>query len=187
MTLYMNKWPIETAIDAGFEKEFPELAARIKRCGLGVYKTKEKRGSRGDMLGFPTWWLSHFSFQISGFTQDKPDLPYTRELLVKRVDKVLKAFRKEQRAYKTMTPEDRINAVSAQLEKNWEWAARNGHTYNSFINAYMPGGDCATRLRDSAGVWLWGIGQVCAVELRGTDWMHVPERLLEAYRAKVAA
>lgn len=183
----LTSWPVNTDIDAGFENEFPELAARIRRCGLGVYKAQAPRRYKGDLLGFPIWRLSHFDFQISGFTQDKPDLPYTRELLVKRVDKVLKAFRKEQRAYKTMTPEQRIAAVSEQLEKNWGWAARNGRTYNHFVHAYMPGGDYATRLHDSAGVWLWGIGQVCAVELRGTDWMHVPERLMEAYRNKVTA
>jgi hypothetical protein len=103
------------------------------------------------------------------------------------VDKVLKAFRKDQRAYKTMTVEERISAVSKKLEENWEWAASNGKTYNYWIHAYMPGGDCATRLHDSAAVSLWGIGQVCAVALRGSEWMDVSGCLLKAYKDKVEA
>jgi len=187
MTLYMQNWPIETAINAGFEKEFPELAAKLRKCGIGVYKQKPKRGYKGDMLGFPIWRTTLFDDQISGFLQDKPDLPYTRETLIARVEKNVSRRIKGQRSYKKMTREQRIEAAAKALEDAWTWACRNGYSYNSFITGWTAGGDHATRLQESVGVWLWGIGQVCAVSIDRKDERTISEILLEAYHKKAMA
>lgn len=163
-------------IDPKFEEEFPDLAKKIRRAGLGVYKTHHRKK---DMLGFPLWRLQHFDTQISGYMRDSPKHPYTREALIKATEKKLRSFRQGQREIKNMTVEQRVAQVGNILQENWSWAADRGLTFNNWIHGYHASGDHATRLHDHIGVWLWGIGQVCDVEHKRGDHRDFSEILIE--------
>ena len=183
MSLYLSRWPHACEIDAGFRAEFPDMAKKIEKLGLGVYRTDKRK--KHDLLGFPVWRLSHFDMQISGFTQDSPDKPYTRESLLKSLDRKLRGIRKGRREIAKQTSEDRIRYVGELLDKNYAWAAERGLTSRAFISGYHPSGDYATGLDGSYGAFLWGVGQVCAGERKWDDDTPFSDLLVRAYSAKL--
>jgi hypothetical protein len=184
MSLYLSRWPHDCEMDAGFRAEFPDMAKKIEKLGLGVYRTDKRK--RPDLLGFPVWRLSHFDMQISGFTKDSPEKPYTRERLLKVLDKKLRGIRKGRREIANQTPEDRIKWVGELLDKNYAWAAERGLTSRAFISGYHPSGDYATATGGSYGAFLWGIGQVCSGERKWNDDTPFSDLLISSYRAMLA-
>jgi hypothetical protein len=187
MSIHMGAWPIHTDIHAGFEKEFPATAKKLRKVGIGVYKSNPR--AKKDMLGFPVWRTAHWDHQLTGYMRDTPDKPYTRERVEKRIDRFLSRFRKAQREIAGMTIEERIRQVGEILDDNIEWAARQpGGIYNAWISAPHDSGDKACTLEGrSAAAWLWGIGQVCACERNQWSNETYADRLVNAYREKQAA